>query len=163
MAECRGLAPHSCFAGAHCLANRPGTLVRLTFQIGLPSRSSTYEDWSPWQEWASQARQFSFPIGAIRYREQQCTLNLPVLSGTPLLLGTTFREANISFGATDLWRAWEAKRGFNWCSRQSACARPPSPATPTFEASHSDIREPRSCTPWLGSIGAPVIHWNSPF
>src|SRR5882672_6477232 len=27
--------------GAHCLANRSGTLVRLTFQIGLPSRSST--------------------------------------------------------------------------------------------------------------------------
>src|SRR5580765_5476071 len=27
--------------GAHCLANRSGPLVRLTFQIGLPSRSST--------------------------------------------------------------------------------------------------------------------------
>src|SRR2546429_3316212 len=34
------------FQGAHCLANRSGSLVRLTFQIGLPSRSSESEGWS---------------------------------------------------------------------------------------------------------------------
>ena len=31
------------FQGAHCLANRSGPLVRLTFQIGLPSRRSEHE------------------------------------------------------------------------------------------------------------------------
>ena len=36
--------------GTHSLAPRPGALGRLTFQIGLPSRSSESEGWSAWQD-----------------------------------------------------------------------------------------------------------------
>src|SRR5438876_6091644 len=36
--------------GTHSLAPRPGTLVRLTFQNGLPRRSSESEGWSAWQD-----------------------------------------------------------------------------------------------------------------
>ena len=36
--------------GMHSLAPRPGSLDRLTFQIGLPSRSSESEGWSAWQD-----------------------------------------------------------------------------------------------------------------
>ena len=36
--------------GTHSLAPRPGSLGRLTFQNGLPSRSSKREGWSAWQD-----------------------------------------------------------------------------------------------------------------
>ncbi len=36
--------------GTHSLAPRPGSLVRLTFQSGLPSRSAEHEGWSAWQD-----------------------------------------------------------------------------------------------------------------
>src|SRR5258708_31603443 len=41
MAECRGLAPHPPKRRTHSLAPRPGSLVRLTFQIGPRGRTCT--------------------------------------------------------------------------------------------------------------------------
>src|SRR5881409_724703 len=54
---------HHLPGGTHSLAPRPGSLVRLAFQSGLPSRS---------------LRAKAGPRG------RTCTCNLSVLSGTPL-------------------------------------------------------------------------------
>ncbi len=80
--------------GAHCLANRPGPLVRLTFQIGLPSRSSESEGWCPWQDLHLHCRRFELRASALGYTGdsgapgQICTDTARGLSPSPLRWAT---------------------------------------------------------------------------
>src|SRR5438046_5239934 len=63
------------FQGAHCLANKSGSLVRLTFQIGLPSRSSKSEGWYPWPDSHRHYRRFELRASALGYtgrRNEKC-------------------------------------------------------------------------------------------
>jgi hypothetical protein len=73
------------FQGAHCLANRPGSLDRLTFRSLRPrspprSRNRKYEI----EDEDENDDEEDFEIGP---RGRTCTCNLSVLSGTSLLIG----------------------------------------------------------------------------
>ncbi len=76
--------------GTHSVAPKPGTLVRLAFQNGAGVRGGELAVKPPASLSPDQNHERPIPVQAKNGpRGRGCTCNLPVLSGTPLLLGYT--------------------------------------------------------------------------